>query len=88
MNYFAITRRNDAWEYICSGIDPQEVYQEAIAILETHGTLPGSYFAEDTMVASTLTEQQIDALRVVPEETAREVYHVAFNSIKVLEEYE
>lgn len=75
--YYAITRRNDHWEYVCSGQDPQEVYREAIDLIDIPLTasLAEEEFGSYTPPGS---ERLLDTLRVVPEETARERYHVSY----------
>ena len=72
--YFAITNHQGRWEYVCAGSDPEEVFREAEEILLAQEVYPG----EEETALSPNTETQMNDLRVVPEETAREYYHIAF----------
>lgn len=77
--YYAITRRNGSWEYLCSGPDPQEVYREAIDMIE----IPGIAATDDddgSLYTAPSSERLLDTLRVVPEDAAREKYHVVFST--------
>lgn len=72
--YYAITRRQTEWVYVCSGPDPAQVYHDALDILngrpDTHDT--------DPVPLSPVTELSLDNLRVVPETVARQTYQVSF----------
>ena len=70
--YYAITRHGERWVYVYSGRDPHEVYQTAIDILDERRNLAG----DDVLALSPDSERQIDTLRVVPEELARQQFHV------------
>ncbi|HEX2949929.1 MAG TPA: hypothetical protein VHV83_10255 [Armatimonadota bacterium] len=72
--YYAIARRNGQWVYICSGKNPEEIYREAIDLIEAQG----AYAAEDHLALSPSVESQLDTLRVVPAESAKEHYHVVY----------
>jgi len=72
--YYAITRQQAQWVYVCSGPDPAQVYQSALDILHGHTAAP-----EDQPVAlPPAVEQSVDNLRVVPAEVARQTYQVQF----------
>ncbi|HEY3418713.1 MAG TPA: hypothetical protein VGM23_17700 [Armatimonadota bacterium] len=70
--YYAITRRQGRWEYVCAGPDPDEVYRQAESIIESEEAYP----VDEEMAISPETEQQIDRLRVITEEAAQDVYHI------------
>jgi len=73
-DYYAITRQQAQWVYVCSGQDPAQVYHDAIDILHGNAALP-----EDQPVAlPPVIEQSVDNLRVVPAEVARQTYQVHF----------
>lgn len=72
--YYAITRRNGRWEYLCAGPDPAELYREAMDLIDADDLA-----SEETLPSlSPATEQRLNNLRVVPEEMARQMYNVAF----------
>ena len=73
MTYYAIACRNGQWVYICSGVTPEDIYREAIDLIEARGM-----YMDDAVALSPSVESQLDTLRVVPEETAKEHYHVKF----------
>lgn len=72
--YYAIAHRSGRWIFICSGSHPEELYREAINIIEAQER----YFDDEGGVLSIGAESQLNTLRVVPEETARDHYHVTF----------
>ncbi|HEY3377023.1 MAG TPA: hypothetical protein VGL77_05955 [Armatimonadota bacterium] len=76
LTYYAIACQGGQWVYICAGREPEEVYRQAIAIIESQET-----YLDDEGVSSLSpgTESLMDTLRVVPEETAKEHYHVVFS---------
>lgn len=79
--YYAITNRNGQWLYVYSGQDPEAVYREAAEIVERQYIIPG----DEGAPISSSTELQLDTLRVVPEEIAREKYHVVFSRAMIEE---
>lgn len=73
--YYAIAHHQGEWTYLCAGRVPEDVYWEALTLIEARER----YADEDGVVLlSPNTESLLDTLRVVPEETAREHYHVVF----------
>lgn len=72
--YYAIARRQGEWTYICSGTRPEELYRQAITLIEAQEGL----LADELPAHTPGVESQLDTLRVVPEETAKEQYHVIF----------
>ena len=72
--YYAITREQAEWVYVCSGPDPAQVYHDALDIL--NGNMEGP--EEQPIAISPVAEQSVDNLRVVPEEVARQQYRVHF----------
>lgn len=81
--YYAITRRNGRWVYVNSGADPQEVYQDAVVILENQ-VAPGDADDEDAGLGIPPTvEYQINDLRIVTEEAARDTYHIIGSQVKM-----
>lgn len=68
-SYYAVTRRQGQWVYLCSGSDPEAVYANARLMIESHER----GVDDEGGIFSPVTEQQLDALRVVPEETAHEM---------------
>jgi hypothetical protein len=75
--YFAITRQHGRWISICSGSDPDEVYLQAMDIISSQDQGVDGLFLDDGPLAlSPAIERQLDALRVVTEEAARETYQV------------
>jgi hypothetical protein len=71
--YYAITQRESGWVAVSAGNDPEQVYRDAVLIIQGQGLLPED---EDVADVSPAAEQQLDALRVVPDSIARETYHV------------
>lgn len=72
--YFAITRFDSEWIFVCAGADPTHVYQDACDILHSHS----AWHDEETVALIPQTESQLAALRVVPESVAREQFRVRF----------
>ncbi len=72
--YYAITRRQGRWVCITSGADPEQVYRDAVSVLEGQEVAP----VEELTAFSPITERLIDGLRVVTAESARDIYHVRF----------
>ncbi|MHB9130713.1 MAG: hypothetical protein ACYDBB_06445 [Armatimonadota bacterium] len=70
--YYAITRGGGHWKTVCSGRDPEEVYRQAVDLLQGMN----SYGDEEYGLLSPINERQIDLLRVVSEAVARETYHM------------
>jgi len=83
LTYYAIARRNGQWTYICSGTHPEEVYRQAITLIETQENYAGG---DDLYAYSPSVESLLDTLRVVPEETAKDHYHVVFSRRVQVEE--
>jgi len=75
--YYAITRQQAQWIYVCSGPDPAQVYHDALDILHGQTSSPD----DQPIALSSLTEQSVDNLRVVPAETARRQYQVKFLAV-------
>jgi hypothetical protein len=63
--YYAVTRRNGQWSYICAGHDPEGVYRQAVAILTD------AEAADDSIAHSPDEERAMDNMRVIPEVTAK-----------------
>ncbi len=82
-SYYAITRRNGRWHYIYSGSNPETVYREAADILQGQYSLPG----DEGVPISSSAEQQLNTLRVVTAEVAREKYRVVFSRAHIEEQY-
>ncbi len=72
-SYCAIVQRRGQWEYLATGEDPQEVYRQAVELLQG----PDEDERELPVVLPD-AEQALDTLRVVPVETAQETYHAVF----------
>ncbi len=72
--YFAITRQDAEWIYVCSGVDPVNVYHDACDILQGSAAWHG----DEPVALSPRTEHLLDHLRVVPDTVARERYQVRF----------
>lgn len=80
--YYAITRHGGQWRFICAGSDPDDVMHRAMTVLELQGGVD-----DEAFVLSPAIEQQLNALRVVPDVTAKEKYNVYPTAIAA-EEYE
>ena len=74
--YFAIASQNGEWVYLCAGPDTEEVYREAITLIEEQEAADD----DETLAFSPVVESMLNSLRVVPEESARATYHVTFPS--------
>jgi hypothetical protein len=73
-NYFAISNRNGRWEYISSGPDPEELLHDAQEII-----LEGELYPEEEEVGLSPDTDALETnLRIVPAESARELYHLTF----------
>ena len=79
--YYAITRRQSQWVYVCSGPDPAQVYHDAIEILRGRADAYG----DEPIALSPAIERSFDNLRVVPETVARQQYQIQFG-VTVAEE--
>lgn len=76
--YYAITNRAGQWQFVCAGRDPQDVYQQARALLDDTARDP----EESAIALSPMTQRALDTLRVVPASQARTVYHVVFPRVQ------
>jgi len=68
--YYAISHRNGRWVVVSSGSNPEEVYRQAVEIIGSQY----AYFGDEVNSVTPYAERQLDALRVVPAEIAREKY--------------
>ncbi len=73
--YYAITFEEGTWKLVTSGDDPEAVYEQAENILSG---LNEAMSDEDPISLSPDAEAMLNSLRVVPEVTARDVYHVVY----------
>ena len=76
-SYYAITRRQSEWVYLCAGTDPTQVYHDAIEILRGRADVYG----DEPIALSPAIEYSLDNLRVVPDSVARQTYQVKFGAV-------
>ncbi len=71
--YYAISHRNGRWVVVSSGTNPEEVYRQAVEIIGGQY----AYIGDDLDTVTPHAEHQLDALRVVPADIARDRYRVS-----------
>ena len=82
--YYAITRHAGRWEFVTSGPDPAQVYEDAKNILLGQQVYP----EEEEIGLEPETEAQLENLKVVPEEVARVTYHIPWQPVETIAEEE